>query len=266
MPYAYSWYLNLVCPNWDALILNDYEAVMPLPWKKKCGLKYIVQPYYCQQLGVFHTIQTVQVDDFIKAIPKHFIYVSQNLNVSNGKSRFAIKKNTNYELLLKDINVVRQNYAKNHLKNIKKANSRGVVISEKPDTPSQFSEKKAVAGRNFMNKTLISTEHLVIKTLTHQSKGQIYTASCQGQNCTSVFLLTDNNRLILLTSYSDELGKKSRAYFFLLDYIFSLSQYKHFIFDFEGSNIQTIAKRNAWFGASPKNYYSIRRFFWQSFF
>ena len=29
--YAYSWYLNIVADNWDALVLNDYEAVMPLP-------------------------------------------------------------------------------------------------------------------------------------------------------------------------------------------------------------------------------------------
>ena len=38
--YATTWYLDLVCKNWDALILNDYEAVMPLPWNKKWGVKY----------------------------------------------------------------------------------------------------------------------------------------------------------------------------------------------------------------------------------
>ena len=34
-------------------------------------------------------------------------------------------------------------------------------------------------------------------------------------------------------------------------------------FDFEGSNIQSIADRNARFGATLTNYYTIRRFFWQ---
>ena len=28
-------YLDIICENWDALILNDYEAVMPLPSYKK---------------------------------------------------------------------------------------------------------------------------------------------------------------------------------------------------------------------------------------
>ena len=30
-PYAFSWYLDIVVSNWNALILNDYEAVFPLP-------------------------------------------------------------------------------------------------------------------------------------------------------------------------------------------------------------------------------------------
>src|SRR5690606_3700778 len=51
--YAYSWFLDCVSPQWSALILNDYEAVMPLPIKSKYGIRYIVQPPFCQKLGVF---------------------------------------------------------------------------------------------------------------------------------------------------------------------------------------------------------------------
>lgn len=44
--YAFSWYLDAVSENWEVLILNDYEAVMPLPWKQKYFLKYITQPFF----------------------------------------------------------------------------------------------------------------------------------------------------------------------------------------------------------------------------
>ncbi len=27
--YAYSWYLDLICDEWNALIENDYESVFP---------------------------------------------------------------------------------------------------------------------------------------------------------------------------------------------------------------------------------------------
>ena len=55
--YAYSWYLNIVADNWDALVLNDYEAVMPLPWRQKYFIKYIYPPAWTQQLGVFSSAE-----------------------------------------------------------------------------------------------------------------------------------------------------------------------------------------------------------------
>ena len=33
--YGYSWYLDLVSPEWCGIIMEDYSAVMPLPVKKK---------------------------------------------------------------------------------------------------------------------------------------------------------------------------------------------------------------------------------------
>jgi len=44
-----------VAENWDALVEDDYTAVMPLPWKKKYSFRYVYQPLNCQQLGIFTT-------------------------------------------------------------------------------------------------------------------------------------------------------------------------------------------------------------------
>ena len=41
MVYAFSYYLNSMAKNWDALVLNDYDAVMPLTWNKKYGMQYL---------------------------------------------------------------------------------------------------------------------------------------------------------------------------------------------------------------------------------
>ena len=51
--YALSWYLDIVSPNWDALVVGDYEQVMPVTHKRKYGIKYLIQPPFCQQLGFF---------------------------------------------------------------------------------------------------------------------------------------------------------------------------------------------------------------------
>ena len=53
-PYAYSWYLDAVTDDWDAIIINDYEYILPLPFKSILGiLKYYKHPILIQQLGPF---------------------------------------------------------------------------------------------------------------------------------------------------------------------------------------------------------------------
>ena len=79
--YAFFNYLNAVCENqWDALIFKDYEAVFPLPFKKKLGLKYLIQPVFCQQLGAFGSNAHVNTLDFLHAIPKYFFRVRLQIN------------------------------------------------------------------------------------------------------------------------------------------------------------------------------------------
>ena len=51
--YGYSYYLDHMASQWDALVLNDYEAVMPLTWNRKYGIHYLYQPFLTAQLGVF---------------------------------------------------------------------------------------------------------------------------------------------------------------------------------------------------------------------
>ena len=69
--YAQSFYLDRMVVKWDALVLNDYEAVMPLMWNRKYGFYYLYQPYFIHSLGVFGLKHIkVTADDFLMALPK----------------------------------------------------------------------------------------------------------------------------------------------------------------------------------------------------
>lgn len=264
--YGTSWYLDLVCKNWDALVLNDYEAVMPLPWNKKWGIKYIAQPFFCQQLGVFHHSNAIAVDDFLKSIPRSFLYVNLNLNSHNGKAIFTFKENSNYELLIKEHQLLIKAYSKSHLKNIRKADKYAVEISSQVDSSSEYLARKSKEAKNFMTEEQLLMENAIIKKALEDSKGEMFSASIGGKNVCSIFLLKDGNRLTLLTSCTDEVGKKTSAYFFLLDYILSLEKFRGYIFDFEGSNIPGIAQRNKGFGAELKKYSTVKFNFLKRFF
>ena len=77
--YGFSWYLDVVCDDWDALVLNDYEAVFPLPKRKKWGIEYVYHPFFCQQLGVFSK-KEVAIELFLNSIPKKIKYLGAKIH------------------------------------------------------------------------------------------------------------------------------------------------------------------------------------------
>jgi hypothetical protein len=120
LTYAYTWYLDIVSPQWEALVSDDYEYIMPLPTKKKYGIPYLVQPILTQQLGIFseQPIEHDIVKQFIKQIP-NFSY-ELHLNERNFHSEvsalpnFILNLNEKYE-------VISSKFTKNTVRNIAKA-------------------------------------------------------------------------------------------------------------------------------------------------
>ncbi|WEK35446.1 MAG: GNAT family N-acetyltransferase [Candidatus Pseudobacter hemicellulosilyticus] len=82
--YAYSGYLDGMAQNWDALVLNDYEAVMPLTWNRKWGIPYLYQPAFTAAAGVFgNGITGTVLQAFLLAIPRKFRLIEISLNSGN---------------------------------------------------------------------------------------------------------------------------------------------------------------------------------------
>jgi hypothetical protein len=83
--YGFSFYLNAMCPGWDAIVLNDYEAVFPMPWRKKYGIYYLYQPFLTAQLGLFgKNINADLLEHFLDKIPGKFRYWDISLNHNNN--------------------------------------------------------------------------------------------------------------------------------------------------------------------------------------
>ncbi|ALO14304.1 hypothetical protein L21SP5_00632 [Salinivirga cyanobacteriivorans] len=85
--YAYSWFLDSTCEKWDALISDQYEAVMPLPMIKRKGKWRLSVLSIISQLGVFST-QPVSEDilnQFLQKIPARFKRWEIPLNALNPR-------------------------------------------------------------------------------------------------------------------------------------------------------------------------------------
>ena len=93
--FAQSFYLNATCPQWDALVIGDYESVFPLTYKTKFGFTYLPQPPFTSQLGVFGKVDLEIEQLFFNYITQHYKLIDVELNISNKiTSEFIRPKNT----------------------------------------------------------------------------------------------------------------------------------------------------------------------------
>lgn len=82
--YAHTWWLDHMADNWSALVLNDYDAVMPLAWKSKYGFYYLYQPWFTLCLGLFKKAETtIGLTDFLQHIPPKYKLWDFQVNETN---------------------------------------------------------------------------------------------------------------------------------------------------------------------------------------
>lgn len=173
--YACSGYLDSMVQQWNALVLNDYEMVMPLPCRKKAGISYLFQPSITPALGIFGNGITGEIGiEFLNSIPKQFKLWDLSFNSSNKivYTGGTIVARNNFVLNLNDsYNQLRQNYSENIQRNIAKAVKSGCVVKK----DISFDDVAAICKREFPKFTqvedgLFEMLHKVYKTYKADAK------------------------------------------------------------------------------------------------
>ncbi len=267
LPYAYSWYLDTMCQNWDAIIWKDYEAVFPLTWNKKAGVYYLYQPFFTQQLGVFSPAKITgeMVQSFLAAVPEKFRFIEINLNSDNffkGPS-FSVKQKLTHHLLLHEPHDnIRSGYNDNAKRNLKKAVKEDLSVRNNI-SPAQIIAmfRKNQGGRVPEVK---SRDYGKLKTLMEISlkngQGEIIGIQTKaGELCAAGFFIRSARMVINLFPSSSEEGRKNGAMLFLIDSVLKKYEQTGLIFDFEGSEVPSIAKFYKGFGGKEVFYTHIRR-------
>lgn len=267
LPYAYTWYLDNIAETWEGLVLGDYRAVMPLPWKEKFGWKYIYTPLFAQQLGVFSLkpISQEMLTAFFDAIPSEYALIDQNINFLNPFSDESYKKweKTNLELsLTKDYESIRNNYSKNTLRNIKKAEKKQLRIHNnvKPETLVSFFKSEIGNRLDSIKESDYHALHRIIYRSMHYGMSGTYGVySAENQLVATAYFVYGNNRMVNLLPATSQYGKSLGAMSLLYDYIIRANSGKKLMLDFEGSMIPSIARYYSGFGAQEVKYWQIKR-------
>lgn len=262
--YAYSLYLDHMAKNWDALVLNDYEAVMPLTWKRKYGIHYLYQPFLTAQLGVFgNAVNAELLEVFLEAVPRKFKYWDIYLNPQNvfSLNGFNLYQRSNYVLgLEKQYGDIYKSYRENVQRNIKKAQQAGCRIEKDFDVEKViglalkqmlFSSKES--GEN------VDSFRKLYKQLNSRKMATTYgiVTAHDGLVASCVFFFSHNRAYYILVGNHPN-GKTIGASHALIDAFILDHAGKNVLLDFEGSDIPSLAFFYSSFGAVEEKYAGIK--------
>lgn len=254
--YAQSWYLDVVSPQWEALISDDFKFVMPVPIKRKYKIPYIVQPLLTQQLGIFgiEPVTTDIISKFIEKLPSYSYQL--NLNASNYFPGAEVLPN--YILSLdKPYEKIAEMYSKNTMRNVEKAAKLNLSVTENINIDDFILFFKSVSKK--ITATDFDSMHKLMRNGAEREQIRIKGIVDKDNLLTAALCYTEfNNRITNLIPVSSETGKKSLAMFYIIDSIIRQNSAKNKLLDFEGSAIEGIARFYKGFGAKNQPYYIIK--------
>lgn len=267
--YPNSWFLDIVCPNWNAVVYiedNKYKMVLPVPWKKKKGLKYVYQPFFTQQLGVFHhkDFENLELEQQLyEKVFENYTWVecciSHPINLESKK--LLVEKRITYVLDLTGVYERRvKNYTTNRKRNIKRAKESGVVVKPSEDIRSFvdfFFKNKGADIRDMSRSDFDLIRHLY-EQLSSKGHIKLLNATLNGQTIASAAFLVYNGRVTFLLGTSNEAGRSLGAMTLVLDSVVSNSEGDYKVLDFEGSSIPSIAKFYSSFGAEIEQFWYLK--------
>lgn len=249
--YASSLYLDHMSPGWDALVLNDYQALFPLPWRRKWGISYVYGPFLTAQLGLFAAAPAPELlKAFLAAIPAHFRLVELPLNESNqvanapARSNFVLPLSGSCEQL-------RAAYRDNIRRNVRRALQYGCM----PDRNVPLTGILELARTHARDEAGLQAFAALHDAL--DARGQVRRygiRSKEGQLLASAVFLLDARRAYYLLVGNHPNGRTLGASHLLIDTFIADHAGRPLLLDFEGSDIPSLGFFYSSFGARAEVY------------
>ncbi|MEO6612767.1 MAG: GNAT family N-acetyltransferase [Chitinophagaceae bacterium] len=262
--YSFSFYLDHMARNWDALVLNDYEAVFPLTWNKKYSIYYLYQPFLAAQLGLTgNPIDAALLDSFLKAIPSKFKYWDIFLNYKNvfPLKQFELYKRINYILDLgKPYEELYTRYRTTTQRNIKKAIQAGCRIQRDVAVEKviQLARQQMRSANSDINENIERFRKLYSYLHPKQMAVTYGVFSEKDELLASAVFFFSHNRAYYILVGNHPNGKVIGASHALIDAFIKDHAGKKLWLDFEGSDIRNLAFFYSSFGAVEENFAGIR--------
>ncbi|MCT2560269.1 hypothetical protein [Chryseobacterium herbae] len=225
--------------KWDLLVYNDYEAVMPVPFIYKNGIKIVHNPLMCQQLGIFSVKDDQKINEkFLSFLQKNYLIRVYYFNETNSfETKLSSKKN--FILYADDYANVFTRYSP---KRKRKLRLDAEVIEN-----SEIKEISYLEAKEFIEQHVVGLdkEHdalALLKTLEafYSLKHLKFSAFYYHHEITNMIATySDYHTIALLGNFNNKKYIKMAGASVLIDHVIK-ENIGNCVFDFEGGNLPSI--------------------------
>ncbi len=258
--YAESWYLDIVAPQWEALVSNDYNTLWPLTLNRKFKWPVIMQPMFTQQLGIFSSapVDKETMAQLYSANPYPIITLQSHSAYEWPGALKSIIKSNSILSLHDDYAKLTKAFRKGRKQSLKKA------LKEQKNFDYQASSDTFIAfTRQNINYQLppkhLMLLHQIISQALERKHGFILSVTDEFEEPLSMaFFLNKYNRITNLAGHSSSKGYAKEGMFLILNQVIQDFSASEHVLDFEGSELEGIASFYRSFGAVKEPYYYLQ--------
>jgi hypothetical protein len=259
--FMYSWALDSLCDNWDGLVVENYEAVLPLPWRKKFHLlRYVYQVPFMTMLTLMGDHPGIH--NIYKAITSKFRFA--HFDIANITFQ-PLAKAARVDLFVpldEPYTHIHERFTRECKKNIQKAIRRGCKLLITDDLDMVFQTYHKAYGelqqdhlQGNYSKALVFCREAI-----NRKKAQCYkiVQEQSGELLYAGIILHDKNRYYYWLGAPTETGRQCRATYFLIHSLLQQHAGSNQVFDFCGSDIPNVAHFYRQFSPQESRYHEIR--------
>jgi hypothetical protein len=223
--FAFSWFLDVVSPGWDALVDDDYETVMPLPHTGFLNHTVIRQPHWAGSLGIYSAglLKSGTIESFLDAVPERFSSINMYLNKYNrlsGNEKFLKRWQKSYELdLINDYQKIRSRYSADVISKLEQSEKEKLTIIRglQPNEIINLYISSTVK-RPGMKKSKEDALRRIISSAIRFKMGELYGIySATNTICGAGFFIWSHNKVYLLFRALTHVGMQANAQYYLID-------------------------------------------------
>jgi hypothetical protein len=251
--FAQSFYLNAVCPDWKLIADKDLKTFMPVTEAKKFGIKYLIQPPFTPQLGVYGKTNEKTFHEFFDVLRSQYKFISIELNSGNNSFHSGKSKKTFVIDLEKELQ-----FNSNTKRNISKAIKANLKVEVIPDEQILTLSRKLV-DPFLKDKLKLPAKHikifsqLISNALEANKIKCLVTKDESGEIHAIAHFIFNSKHAVYLKGTSFE--KEKGSMHLLMDAaikMFRKEKLKNF--DFGGGQIASLAQFYSGFGAEEVEY------------